>query len=128
MPYQFFPGSVALLTSNSSSAPFSATFEDDGETAYFYACDRSHTESRILDAVHIYDAPQPSGGCEHSVAQIVWSPDGLKAGLHVNDQLRALIDFSARRAYCRGNFPPPSGPWAAPSRSPWHEQLSELLR
>jgi len=127
MSYQFLPGSEALLTSNSSCAPFSATFEDDGETAYFYACDPSRPENPILDAVHIYSASQLVTRGQHFVAQITWSPDGLKAGLHLNGQLHALLDFAASRAYCRTNFPPPSGAWAAPAREPWREQLSELL-
>ena len=117
-----------MLTSNSSSRPFSATFEDDGETGYFYACDRSRPESPILDAVHIYNASQLASRGEHSTAQIIWSPDGLKAGLQINGHLHALLDFSARRAYCRTNFPPPSGAWAASAREPWCEQLSERLR
>jgi hypothetical protein len=129
MSYQFLPGCEALLTSDSCSAPYSATFEDDGETAYFYACDRSRPENQILDAVHIYNASQLVSRGQHSVAEIAWSHDGLRAGLHLNGQLHALLDFAARRAYCRTNFPPPSGAWAAaPAREPWHEQLSELLR
>jgi hypothetical protein len=128
MSYRFLPGSDALLTSDSPSSPFSATFEDDGETAYFYACDRSRPEHPILDAVHIYSASQLAALGNQFRAEITWSPDGLKAGLQLNDHLHALLDFSACRAYCRTNFPPPSGAWAAGSRAPWHEQLSELLR
>ncbi|MDE2257219.1 MAG: DUF2251 domain-containing protein [Xanthomonadaceae bacterium] len=126
MPYTILPGFEALITSDSPSSAFSVTFEDDGETAYFYACDRARFENPILDAVHIYNASQLAGGGTHS-AEITWSPDGLKAGLQLNGQLHALIDFSSRQAYCRTNFPPPVGAWAASARAPWHEQLSELL-
>jgi hypothetical protein len=128
MSYRFLPGSDALLTSDSPSSPFSATFEDDGETAYFYACDRARPENPILDAVHIYNVSQLVGRGNQSTAEIIWSPDGLKAGFQLNGHLQALLDFSTCRAYCRTNFPPPSGAWAAPSRTPWHEQLSELLQ
>ncbi len=127
MAYTFLPGSEALLTSNSPSSAFSATFEDDGETAYFYACDRERPESPILDAVHIYNTSQLVGLGPCS-AEITWSADGLKAGLQLNGQLQALVDFSASRAYCRTNFPPPAGAWAAVERSPWHEHLSALLQ
>jgi len=127
MPYTFLPGAEAFLTSDSASSAFSATFEEDGETAYFYACDRSRQEGPILDAVHIYDASKLADRGNHS-AEITWSTDGLKAGLQINGVLHALVDFSARRAYSRSNFPAPVGAWAASARAPWHEHLAQLLR
>jgi hypothetical protein len=98
-------------------------FEDDGETGYLYATDSARPQNPILDALHIYNASTVLGG-QTSHAQIVWSSDGLKAGLLLNGQLHAVLDFSACNAYCRTNFPPPSGNWRRP---PWHDQLSELL-
>jgi hypothetical protein len=122
MLQHFMPGQEVLFTSASPSSSFGAIFEDDGETAYLYATDLARPEGPILDAVHIYNV-SPANRAP-SFVQIVWSSDGLKAGLHLNSQLQAVFDFSARCAYCRTNFPPPSGGWRRPM---WHDRLPELL-
>src|SRR5690348_14607595 len=107
MKQRFYPGTDVWLASDSFSSSYSGVFEDDGETAYFYAYDRGNPEEPILDAVHIYDAQSVSDRGRESEAEIFWSSDGLKAGLLINDVLHAVIDFESRRAYCRTNFPPP---------------------
>jgi hypothetical protein len=53
----------------------------------------------------------------------VWTRDGLKAALLINDFAHAVIDFRARRAYCRSNFPPPTGQWRAKIRATWSDAL-----
>lgn len=107
---------------------FSGVFEDDGGTGYFYAVNREDTQIRILDAVHIYNVANVVDRDEASEAEIVWSADGLKAGLLLNGYLHALLDFSSKKAYSRSNFPPPGGVWVSPERLPWDDSLSELLR
>ena len=127
MKERFRPGTEAWIPSDSSSSSFSAVFEDDGQTGYFYAYDRANTESPILDAMHIYDAASVVDAHRDSVAEIYWSPDGLKAGFLINDYLHAVIDFERRKAYCRSNFPPPDGPGNAEEREPWNDSLAKLL-
>ncbi len=104
----------------------SVVFEDDGESGYFYAHDRER--GSILDAVQIYKASQFADNHHEAIVRVVWSPDGQKAGLFINDRLYAVVDFSTRCAYARSNFPPPSGEWAAPDRHPWRDDLDALLR
>ncbi len=109
----FTPGR-AFLSSNSTTAPWTVVFEDEGLAGYFYACDRSqqtHDES-ILDAMLIYNVaalatsdlelerPEPQ-----RIASVEWSRDGLQAVLYLDGTPQALFDFQARCGYCRMNFP-----------------------
>jgi hypothetical protein len=127
MRQQFRPGTATCIASDSLSSPFSAVFEDDGATAYFYAYDRG-SDPGVLDALHIYTLPvivNPDGKWQ---AEIQWSPDGLKAGLLINDKLHAIIDFQAHVAYSRYDTKPPAGAWASAARAPWRDELASLLR
>lgn len=125
---RFRPGSDTWIASDSPSSQYSGVFEDDGETAYFYAYDRGNPEQPILDAVHIYNVSNVVDRDRESEAEIVWSRDGLKAGLLVNGQLHAVLDFEARAGYCLNNFPPPGGAWSAPKRAPWNDNVQQLLK
>ena len=127
MKQRFYPGTEVWLASDSFSSSYSGVFEDDGETAYFYAYDRGKPDAPILDAVHVYDAKSVMDRAQEAEAKISWSSDGLKAGLLINEVLHAVIDFQACKAYCRTNFPPPRGPWHAAQREPWQESLAALL-
>ena len=82
----FTPGR-AFLSSNSPTVPWTVVFEDEGLSAYFYACDRSQEtqEKSILDAMMIYNVaalarsdldferPEPQ-----RIAAVEWSRDGLQ--------------------------------------------------
>ena len=48
-------GDETFVASDSPAAEYSVVFEDDGDTGYLYALDTSLSESRILDALHIYN-------------------------------------------------------------------------
>jgi hypothetical protein len=128
MSTRFRPGNDAQVASDSPNSSFSGIFEDDGDTGYFYAYDRANAESPILDAVHIYNVKDVADRDRDSDAEILWSPDGLKAGLLINGYLHAVLNFEAKKAYCRSNFPPPGGAWAGGTREPWSDLLSNLLR
>ena len=127
MTQAFRPGTESWIASDSPSTSFSAVFEDDRETGYFYAYDRENQDHPILDGVLIYEATDALNASRESVAEITWSRDGWKSGLWINGELQAVIDFTRKTTYCRSNFPAPRGAWKAPSREPWHESLVELL-
>jgi hypothetical protein len=119
----FFPGKKAWYASDSPTAQFTAIFEDEGDTGYFYAYDRAGGV-RVLDAMHIYNVTSVVDKDRESVAEIVWSLDGLKAILLINDYPHAIIDFSERRSYCRTAFPSPPSNWY---RGEWSEELLKLF-
>ena len=124
MSVSFTPGEKAFYASDSPSSSFSGVFEDDGDTGYFYAYDRAAPEDeRILDACHIYDVARVTDRNRRSDVEVVWTDDGLKAALLINDYAHAVVDFRVRQAYCRSNFPPPTGPWRAETRVPWSDAL-----
>jgi hypothetical protein len=102
----FKPGQHCYFASDSPSQSYSAVFEDDGETAYFYAWEQEgEGGGRILDAVHVYNVSSVVDGESASTAEVVWSADGMKVALLINAYPHAAFDFDAKRGYCRTNFP-----------------------
>ncbi len=102
----FAPGD-AFLASDSTTAPWSVIFEDEGDAGYFYACDRTQAtdEKRILDAVLIYNVSALKHPERERLVAIEWSRDGLQAVLYLDGTAQALFDFKTREGYCRTNFP-----------------------
>ena len=78
-------GTKSRVEGPSPSQPFGVVFEDDGETGYFYALDFSRQDNPIVDALHIYNVVQVSDRHKPSQVQLVWSNDGLKAALLINN-------------------------------------------
>jgi len=124
MSQRFFPGEETWFASDSPVGSFRAFFEDDGETGYFYAYDRSLVDRAVLDAVHIYNASSVVDRERESVVEILWSIDGLKAALLINDYPHAVIDFATRCAYCRTGFPAAANGW---TRGTWTDDLMNLF-
>jgi hypothetical protein len=104
-------GTATLVDSLSPQGGYAVAFEDDSVTGFFYALDTSKKENPILDALHIYNVESVVDREVASTLQIVWSTDGLKAALVINDYPHAVFDFEARRGYCRSGFPPPDKRW-----------------
>jgi hypothetical protein len=102
----FTPGR-AFLSSNSSTVPWTAVFEDEGPAGYFYACDRSQQtqEHSILDAMLIYNTSSLPDPNTERLAAIQWSRSGLQCVLYLDGTAQALIDFATNRSFCRSNFP-----------------------
>lgn len=104
---RFLPGEPFVLDSKSPHHIFMATFEDDGVDAYFYAVDPRSVNQPIKDARLIYEcknlAPDLRG--QMLKVQILWSEDGKKALLLLDQYPHAAIDFNAEKAYCRMGVP-----------------------
>jgi len=98
-------GAPTIIPHDSPDGRHSAFFEDDGDTGYFYALDLSRSADKILDAVHIYNVANVVDRERASRVNIVWSGDGSKCALLINDYPHAVFDFFGRRGYCRTNFP-----------------------
>lgn len=101
----FKPGKNVFLASDCPGSSYSAAFEDDGETGYFYALDRAGPEQMILDAVHVYNVANVSDRDRSSSLSIVWSEDSMKCALLINGYAHAAFDFRAKRGFCRTNSP-----------------------
>jgi hypothetical protein len=127
---KFHVGRKDLFQGDSPSGRFSAFFEDDGDTGYFYALDLERADAdQILDAVQVYNVANVVDADRPSELSIIWSADGLKCALLINDYPHASFDFAARRGYCRTNFPnfPDSDVWFKSSHE-WSDVAIAWLR
>jgi hypothetical protein len=120
-------GKKVVVEGPSPSTQFGVVFEDDGETGYLYGLDFSREDQPIVDALHIYNVKQVADRARPSVVQIVWSQDGLKAGLLINEYPHAIFDFQARRGYCRTGFPPADPKWSKFSHD-WDDRAEALFK
>jgi hypothetical protein len=132
MPEQTFkPGDRTYFGSDSLTHPHSASFEDDGETGYFYALDLTRSDNMIVDAAQIYNVANVSDRERESSISILWSADGMKCALLINGYAHAAFDFSAKRGFCRTNFPnlpnTPSGCWDS-SDHHWSDEAIGWLK
>jgi len=108
--YTLNVGTPDVIEFKSQYGKLSAVFEDDGDTGYFYALDYSFKGRPIQEATHIYNVKNVSDRNIPSRVRIVWSADGRKTCLWINEYPHAVFDFAAQKGYCRTNFPPP-GKW-----------------
>lgn len=120
-------GSEVTIDSKSPANDFAVVFEDDGETGYFYGLDTAREAQPILDAMSIYDVKNVTDRDKPSKFTIVWSMDGLKAALFVNDYPHAVFDFAAKRGYCRRNFPEADKKWSSHSHE-WNDSAIDLFK
>jgi hypothetical protein len=123
----FTPGRAITVMGPSHCTSFSAVFEDDGDTGYLYGLDQTHPAQPILDALQVYNVRNVTDRDEPSVAQIVWSADGMRVALFINDYPHAAFDFARRRGYCRSGFPPPSREYSAEGHE-WSDEVLEYFR
>jgi len=68
----FLPGNDAFAATAAPDGRYGAFFDDDGESAYFYALDLD-SDDLILDAVRVYDAVRYPHRKRHSSLSIEWS-------------------------------------------------------
>lgn len=116
-------GTPVVFEAPSPETNYLVVFEDDGETGYLYGADPTNTEQPILDALHIYNVKDVVDRETASVVEILWSEDGLKACLVIDQYPHAVFDFEARRACCRNNFPPPDSGFTTTHE--WDERALE---
>ena len=120
-------GQKAVIEGPSPDKKHVVVFEDDGDTGYFYALDKSRTDNPIVDALHIYNVTNVTDRHIPSTVGIVWSADHQKAMLLINRYPHAVFDFVAKRGYCRTAFPPPDKRWTAHGHE-WDDKAVEMFR
>jgi hypothetical protein len=124
-------GAPTVIESAAERTPFAAIFEDDGKVAYFYGLD-TRLGDQVLDALHVYNVgtilDHPTADLDVHLpceVQIVWSEAEDRVALVLNGRPHAAFDFSAKRAYCRSNFPRGSS-WSKEGHG-WEEQAVAFL-
>ena len=120
-------GEEITIFGESPQGKFWTVFEDDGETGYFYALDDEKSDNKICDAVYIYNVNNVTDKNIPSKIEIVWSQDGLKSALLINDYPHAVFDFKEKRGYCRTNFPPSDKNWTRFEHE-WTDDALELFK
>ncbi|WP_312414887.1 DUF2251 domain-containing protein [Comamonas sp.] len=119
-------GAAEPIQGNAPEGSYAAVFEDDGDTAYFYALDFANAEQPIQNALHIYNVADVSDKHLPSEVTMGWSTDGSKVVLLINGYPHAVFDFAAKHGYCRTAFPPPDADsgW---SGHDWSDDAVELF-
>ena len=115
----FIIGEATIIESQASENNYVVVFEDDTETGYFYAAERTDSDDgmRILDALHIYNTDEISDEEKKAAIKIIWSKDWLKCALVINSYCHAVFDFEQQRGYNRNEFPPPNDFWTKGDRT-----------
>ena len=115
-------GEKRVIEAPAPEAPFVVAFEDDGETGYFYACEKG-APTYIQDALHIYNVAQSKHMAPMGL-DIFWSSDHQVAALFIERVAHAVFDFGGKRGWCRSNFPQPTPDW---NGHEWDETCLGLL-
>lgn len=121
-------GTPVVFQGDSPDKRFSAVFEDDGDTGYFYALDSREGGNPIRDALHIYNSAGVNDRDRPSSVKVSWSEDCEAVLLLINDYLHAVFDFRVRRGWCRSGFPPYAvgGSWSEQGHE-WDDAALELF-
>ena len=123
------PGTDIFIESNAEENNYAVVFQDDTDTAYFYAIEMQPQtgQQRILDALHIYQSDE-STRPEPGILKIIWSTDWLKCALIINNYCHAVFDFENQGGYNRSEFPPPNEIWTKGTRLLTNEMIESLFR
>ena len=100
-------GVEAVIESDSPDGSRGVVFEDDGETAYFYARDYSQPEHLFVDALHIYNVEGVVDRDRPSDLKIIWTRDFMAAALLLNQRPHVVFHFGDRCGYADRPFPEP---------------------
>ncbi|HZE82853.1 MAG TPA: DUF2251 domain-containing protein [Puia sp.] len=138
-------GEDNFIESFSPENRYGVVFEDDGDTAYFYAVEKDAEGQglRVLDALHIYEAdeaegagPEPADPESKAISPpakrsskliLVWSKDWKKCALVIDGFCHAIFDFEAQSGYNINEFPLPNSIWTKGERKLTDELIKSLF-
>jgi hypothetical protein len=125
----FVKGRDTFFESYAPENNYGVVFEDDEETAYFYAVEKAKDGEipQILDALHIYESENFLSETISSKLVIVWSRDWLKSALVLDGLCHAVFDFVKQAGYNINQFPPPNEFWTKADRKLTNELIAELF-
>jgi hypothetical protein len=129
------PGEDLFLESFSPENRYGVVFEDDGESAYFYAVEKDEQGEglRVLDALHIHEEDDPEDeddaeeDDEPADLKIIWSRDWQKCALVLDGFVHALFDFENQGGYNINEFPPPNDFWTQGDRKLTPELIQKFF-
>ena len=135
------PGQDLFLESFSPENRYGVVFEDDGDSAYFYAVEKDAEGDgmRVLDALHIHEEDDPEEedeaeeeddaeeDFEPADLKIIWSRDWLKCALVLDGYVHALFDFENQGGYNISEFPPPNEVWTKSDRTLTPELIKKFF-
>ncbi len=126
---EFKPGQNNVLESMSpENSDYMLVFEDDSQTGYLYALVIDNPENPIVDAMHVYNVENLTESNMQSHFVIVWTPDGTKGALFINEYCHAIVDFTENGAYNRNGFPPiEENGWVKKGHA-WDESKLKLFK
>ena len=122
----FTVGEDSYFSSTSPTTSYGVTFEDDLTTGYFYAVD-THTDLKVLDALHIYNVTDVTDKNNPRNIKITWTDDGTIASLLINNYCHAIFDFENKAGYCRNSFPETNREWVMIKERTLTDKLIEDL-
>lgn len=122
----FTIGKDTFFASDSINESYAVIFEDDQSTGYFYAVDIK-SDSKVLDALHVYNVADVIDKDKPSKIQIAWSDNGQIASLLINNYCHAIFDFETKAGYCRNGFPENKGEWCLISERILTDELIDKI-
>jgi hypothetical protein len=136
---EWMPGEDLFIESFSPENKFGTVFEDDGDSAYFYAVEKDDggTGLRVLDALHIFETEEDGVEGDDEAGEdklrlaagqpvkllVVWSRDWEKCALVIGGLCHAIFDFKAQGGYSINEFPPPNDVWTKGDRKMTIERI-----
>jgi hypothetical protein len=144
---EWTPGQDLFVESFSPENKYGVVFEDDGDSAYFYAVEKDLEGAglRVLDGLHINETEGPGDDPAAPVSRppvaepgnqapvgdpappskllIVWSKDWSKCALVIGGLCHAIFDFREQAGYNINEFPPPNDFWTKGDRKITMERL-----
>lgn len=126
---EFKPGEKNVLESVSNkNSNYMLVFEDDGQTGYLCVLVMNNADNPIVDAMHIYNVENITDRKMKSHFNIVWTQDGTKGALFINDYCHAIVDFTENGAYNRNGYPPAEKNGWVKKGHDWDESKLSLFK
>jgi hypothetical protein len=129
----YYPGQGFYLESDCPQGRYQVAFEENWEAAWFHLIDtRIDTKVDADKPQHSLWLYQPQNDAElfcepdgTGLINIIWSSDGKRVGLFINNRGLALFDIEHRYAFC--HEPIPSTAQSRWQQHPWDDRLLSLL-